>query len=172
MERPRVAALAGRRRDGGVGRDGGWREKRSGRVGARAASGCVAAAPVLDVLDALVRVGDVRVAPGHVAEVVLVGPFLVVAHAVFGNDGAKAVAESAGAEASPGSPRASVDIRPSFPPAHAWILARTFEAHGAALGSSSGTAAHAEVPLHDGVRIALGGGSMPLPPANPPDKSR
>ena len=60
----------------------------------RAGSGGVAAAPVLDVLDALVRVGDVGVAPRHVAEVVPVRPFVMVAHAVFGDDGAESVAET------------------------------------------------------------------------------
>ena len=63
-------------------------------------------------------------------------------------------------------------VRPSFPPAHAWMLARTFEEHGAALGSSSGTPADASIPLHEGVRVALGGGAMPVPPADPPDESR
>ena len=56
--------------------------------------------------------------------------------------------------------------RPSFPPAHAWLLARTFEEHGVALTGSSPTPAHAEIPLHDGVRIALDGGPMPPPPAD------
>ncbi len=54
---------------------------------------------------------------------------------------------------------------PSFPAAHAWILARAFEAHGAGLPGASPAPAHAEVPLHEGVRIALDGGPMPPPPA-------
>ena len=62
-------------------------------------------------------------------------------------------------------------VRPSFPPAHAWILARTFEAHGAALAGSSSAAAHAEIPLHDGVRIALDGAPMPPPPTDARDGS-
>ena len=57
-------------------------------------------------------------------------------------------------------------VRPSFPPAHAWMLARTCAEHGAVLAGSSPAPAHAEVPLHDGVRIALDGGSMPPPPTD------
>ena len=56
--------------------------------------------------------------------------------------------------------------RPSFPEAHAWILARTFEEHGAALAESAPTPAHAELPLHEGVRVALHGKPMPAPPAD------
>ena len=63
-------------------------------------------------------------------------------------------------------------VHPSFPLAHAWILARTFEEHGVALAGSSPTPAHAEIPLHDGVRIALDGGPMPPPPADTPDDGR
>jgi len=55
--------------------------------------------------------------------------------------------------------------RPSFPTAHAWILARTFETHGAELPGASPAPAHAEAPLHEGIRIALEGGPMPSPPA-------
>ena len=62
--------------------------------------------------------------------------------------------------------------RPSFPPAHAWILARTFEEHGGALAGSSPAPADPEVPLHRGVRIALEGGPMPPPPEDPPDENR
>ena len=62
-------------------------------------------------------------------------------------------------------------VRPSFPAAHAWILARTFGEHGTALAQSSPTPVHAEVPLHEGVRIALGGGPMPPPPADTLDES-
>ena len=61
-------------------------------------------------------------------------------------------------------------VRPSFPRAHAWMLARTFEEHGAALAGSSPAPAHAEVPLHEGVRIALEGGPMPPPPAGTLDE--
>ena len=63
-------------------------------------------------------------------------------------------------------------VRPSFPAAHAWMLARTFEAHGAALAGSSPTPAHAEIPLHEGVRIALGGGPMPPAPTGTLDDGR
>ena len=63
-------------------------------------------------------------------------------------------------------------VRPSFPRAHAWILARTFEEHGAVLSESSPTPAHAEVPLHEGVRIALDGGSMPPSSAEILDENR
>ena len=63
-------------------------------------------------------------------------------------------------------------VRPSFPAAHAWTLARTFEEHGAALAGSSPTPAHPEIPLHEGVRIALGGGPMPPPPTGALDESR
>ena len=56
-------------------------------------------------------------------------------------------------------------VRPSFPPAHAWMLARAFAEHGGALVGSSATPAHTAVPLHEGVRIARGGGPMPTPPA-------
>ena len=62
-------------------------------------------------------------------------------------------------------------VRPSFPPAHAWMLARTFQEHGAALGRSSPTPVHAEVPLHEGVRIALAGGAMPPPSTDTLDES-
>ena len=62
-------------------------------------------------------------------------------------------------------------VRPSFPPAHAWILARTFEEHGGALAGSSSATAHAEIPLHEGVRIALDGAPMPPPPTDARDAS-
>ena len=63
-------------------------------------------------------------------------------------------------------------VRPSFPAAHAWILARTFEENGAALAESSPPPAHSEIPLHEGVRIARDGGPMPPPPADTPDDGR
>ena len=63
-------------------------------------------------------------------------------------------------------------VRPSFPPAHAWILARTFAEHGTALAESSPTPAHAETPLHEGVRIAVDGGPMPAPPVDTLDEGR
>ena len=63
-------------------------------------------------------------------------------------------------------------VRPSFPPAHAWMLARTFQEHGAALAGSSPAPAHAEVPLHEGARIARDGGAMPAPPVDTPEESR
>ena len=63
-------------------------------------------------------------------------------------------------------------VRPSFPPAHAWILARTFEEHGATLAGSSPAPAHVEIPLHEGVRIARDGGPMPAPPVDTLDESR
>ena len=63
-------------------------------------------------------------------------------------------------------------VRPTFPPAHAWILARTFDEHGATLAGSSSTLVHPEIPLHEGVRIALDGGPMPPPPADARDESR
>ena len=69
-----------------LGRKGG-RGHGHGSLGGAIASGGVAAAPVLDVLDALVRVGDVGVAPRHVAEVVPVRPFVVVAGARTLRDG-------------------------------------------------------------------------------------
>ncbi|MCY4350941.1 MAG: hypothetical protein OXC25_13940 [Thiotrichales bacterium] len=62
-------------------------------------------------------------------------------------------------------------VRPSFPAAHAWILAQTFEAHGAGLPGASPAPAHAEVPLHEGVRIARDGDPMPPPPAGTLDDS-
>ena len=62
-------------------------------------------------------------------------------------------------------------VRPSFPPAHAWVLARTFLEHGAVLAGSSFAPAHAEVPLHEGARIARDGGAMPSPPVNTLDES-
>jgi len=62
--------------------------------------------------------------------------------------------------------------RPSFPAAHAWILARTLEAHGAELPGASPAPAHAEVPLHEGVRIARDAAPMPPPPAETLDESR
>ena len=53
-------------------------------------------------------------------------------------------------------------VRPSFPPAHAWMLARIFAGRGATLTESSLTPAHAGIPpLHEGVRIARDGGPMP-----------
>ena len=63
-------------------------------------------------------------------------------------------------------------VRPSFPAAHAWILARTFEEHGAALAESSPLPAHSEILLHEGVRIARDGGPMPAPPVDTLDESR
>ena len=57
-------------------------------------------------------------------------------------------------------------VRPSFPPAHAWMLARTFAENGAAPAGSSPTSAHPEIPLHEGVRIARDGGPMPPPPTD------
>ena len=54
-------------------------------------------------------------------------------------------------------------VRPSFPPAHAWMLARTFAEHGAAIAGSSFAPAHATVPLHEGASIAGDGGPMPPP---------
>ena len=63
-------------------------------------------------------------------------------------------------------------VRPPFPAAHAWILARTFEEHGAGLAGSSPAPAHAEVPLHEGARIARDGGRMPSPPVDALDESR
>ena len=63
-------------------------------------------------------------------------------------------------------------VRPSFPPAHAWMLARTFQEHGAALAGSSPAPAHADVPLHEGARIARDGGLMPSPLADTLDESR
>ena len=63
-------------------------------------------------------------------------------------------------------------VRPSFPPAHAWILARTFEEHGATLAGSSPAPAHVEIPLHEGVRIARDGGPTPAPPVDTLDESR
>ena len=62
-------------------------------------------------------------------------------------------------------------VRPSFPPAHAWILARTFEEQGVELAGSSPAPAHVEIPLHEGVRIARGGGPMPAPPVDTLDES-
>ena len=61
-------------------------------------------------------------------------------------------------------------VRPSFPPAHAWMLARAFAEHGLALAGSSPAPTHAEVPLHDGVRIARDGEPMPAPPVDMPDE--
>ena len=54
-------------------------------------------------------------------------------------------------------------VRPSFPSAHAWMLARTFAEHGAAIAGSSFAPAHATVPLHEGASIAGDGGPMPPP---------
>ena len=62
-------------------------------------------------------------------------------------------------------------VRPSFPAAHAWTLARTFEEHGMALAESSPAPAHVEIPLHEGARIARDGGPMPAPPVDTPDES-
>ena len=61
-------------------------------------------------------------------------------------------------------------VRASFPPAHAWVLARTFAEHGAALAGPSSAPADLVVPLHEGVRIARDGGPMPSPPAEMPDR--
>ena len=55
-------------------------------------------------------------------------------------------------------------VRASFPPAHAWMLARTFAEHGAALeGGSPSVPSDIAVPLHEGARIARDGGPMPPP---------
>ena len=62
-------------------------------------------------------------------------------------------------------------VRPSFPPAHAWMLARMFEEHGEALKGSSPTPAHTEVPFHEGVRVARDGGPMPPPPTDALDET-
>ena len=62
-------------------------------------------------------------------------------------------------------------VRPSFPPAHAWILARTFAEHGETPAGASLTPARAEIPVHEGVHIALEGGPMPPPPADTLDES-
>ena len=61
-------------------------------------------------------------------------------------------------------------VRRSFPPAHAWMLARTFLEHGTTLAGSSPAPAHAEVPLHEGVRTARGGGPMPPLPVDALDE--
>ena len=61
-------------------------------------------------------------------------------------------------------------VRPSFPSAHAWMLARAFTEHGSALAGSSPAPAHAEVPLHEGVRIARDGGPMPPSPVDTPEE--
>ena len=61
-------------------------------------------------------------------------------------------------------------VRPSFPSAHAWMLARAFAEHGSALAGSSPAPAHAEVPLHEGVRIARDGGPMPPSPVDTPEE--
>ena len=63
-------------------------------------------------------------------------------------------------------------VRPTFPPAHAWMLARAFAEHGAALAGSSPAPAPAAIPLHEGVRIARDGGPMPAPPADAADQNR
>ena len=60
-------------------------------------------------------------------------------------------------------------VRPSFPSAHAWMLARAFAEHGSALAGSSPAPAHAEAPLHDGVRLARDGEPMPAQPVDAPD---
>ena len=62
-------------------------------------------------------------------------------------------------------------VRPSFPPAHAWLLARAFAEHGAALAGSSPAPAHTAIPLHEGTRIARDGGPMPRPPDDTLDES-
>ena len=62
-------------------------------------------------------------------------------------------------------------VRPSFPPAHAWMLARTFAENGAAPAGASPAPAHPEIPLHEGVRIARDGGPMPAPPVDTLDES-
>ena len=62
-------------------------------------------------------------------------------------------------------------VRPSFPEAHAWILARTFGNRGAALTGSAPKSAHVAIPLHQGVRIALDGAPMPPPPTDARDAS-
>ena len=40
--------------------------------------------------------------------------------------------------------------RPSFPPAHAWMLARSFAEHGATLGGVFARTGATAVPLHEG----------------------
>ena len=62
-------------------------------------------------------------------------------------------------------------VRPSFPPAHAWILGRAFHEHGAGLAGSSPAPAHIEVPLHEGVRIARDGGPVPAPSVDTLDET-
>ena len=61
-------------------------------------------------------------------------------------------------------------VRPSFSSAHAWMLARAFAEHGSSLAGSSPAPAHAEVPLHDGVRIARDGEPMPASPVDASDE--
>ena len=63
-------------------------------------------------------------------------------------------------------------VRPSFPPSHAWMLARAFSEHGSVLAGSSPAPAHGTIPLHEGVRIARDGGPMPAPPADALDEGR
>jgi len=62
-------------------------------------------------------------------------------------------------------------VRPSFPPAHAWMLARAFAEHGAALAESSSVPAQRAILLHEGTRIARDGGPMPPPPVDALDES-
>ena len=63
-------------------------------------------------------------------------------------------------------------VRPSFPPAHAWLLARSFADHGSAIAGSSYAPVGGAVPLHEGTRIARDGGPMPAPPVGTLDESR
>ena len=52
-------------------------------------------------------------------------------------------------------------VRPSFSPAHAWMLARSFAERGMALAGASPAPAPTAIPLHEGARIARDGGPMP-----------
>ena len=52
-------------------------------------------------------------------------------------------------------------VRPSFPSAHARMLARTFAAHGEPVANSSPTPVHTDVPLHEGLHTASDGQPMP-----------
>ena len=58
-------------------------------------------------------------------------------------------------------------VRPTFPPAHAWMLARVFAEHGSALAGASPAPAHGAIPPHEGVRVARDGGPCPHLPWTP-----
>ena len=61
--------------------------------------------PPLDIFNHRIRIRNIRVAPPHVAQVIPVRAFFVVADAVFGDDGAEAVGEAVdhrGADAAAG----------------------------------------------------------------------